>query len=167
MNRGSIRRFLLTGLLLAPLPASADEPVSMAEQLESLLKADTAWSATVGDAEAFISYLAPDVYFLPPDQPRIQGADAFRAAIEELLASGVELKWTPDVAQVSANGDLGFTLGSFKLTADGPDGPTVSAVGKYATNWRRDENGDWKVVADTFNFDPSADGMDAGDKADG
>jgi ketosteroid isomerase-like protein len=121
---------------------------------QSLMEADRAWSETADDAEAFLTYLAPDVYFLPPDGPRIQGPAAFRSSIDQLLQiSGAQLRWSPDVAEVSEGGDLGYTIGSFELTMDGPNGEPITRVGKYVTPWERQEDGSWKVVADIFNFD--------------
>ncbi len=117
----------------------------------SLLKADEAWSKALGDREAFAESISPDAYFLPPDVPRVQGREAFLAAGDSLVE--MNLTWSADVAEVSAGGDLGFTIGTFRITVDGPDGRPIERVGKYKTVWQRRDDGRWWVVADTFNFD--------------
>jgi ketosteroid isomerase-like protein len=121
------------------------------EMRESLLAADEAWSRTLRDREAFAESIAPDVHFLAPDVPRTQGRDAFLAAGDSLV--DMNLTWSPDVADVSSAGDLGYTIGTFKITVDGPDGRPLERVGKYKTIWRRGDDDRWRVVADTFNFD--------------
>ena len=139
------------------------------DAVQSLLEADRAWSETVADADAFTAYLSPGVYFMAPDVPRTQGPGAFRSSIDRLLGlPGAQLTWAPDVAEVSESGDLGHTIGSFELTLDGPDGEPISRRGKYATLWKRQVDGGWEVLTDTFNFDapmPSAAG-DGTDQAD-
>ena len=143
---------MLSVLLTAPLQVVAAEPEGMDNPLESLLHADKTWSETVDDMDAFAQFLDPNVYLLAPNQARIQGADAFRATFEQLLAS-VSLSWTADTAAVSDDGSFGYTLGTFELTVDSEEGVVVVGAGKFATNWRRDDQGEWKVVVDTFNFD--------------
>ena len=153
--------FCLLLAVIACAPAGTEE-----DARQSLMEADRAFSGTVMDADAFLAYLASEVHFLPPDQPRLQGPDAFRESLEQILQlPGAKLTWGPDLAEVSEGGDLGYTIGSFQLTMDGPDGAPVTRVGKYVTLWKRGEGGGWKVVGDTFNFDAPAPGQpeEAGD----
>lgn len=136
---------------------------------QSLLEADRAWSQTAGGSPEFAARLASDVFFLPPDVARTQGDEEFMASADALLNQpGVELTWSPDMAEVSKSGDLGYTIGTFKLTLKGPDGKPVIRVGKYMTAWRRLDGGDWKVVADMFNFDAPISGEEvaAGSRTD-
>ncbi len=53
----------------------------------------------------------------------------------------------------SKGGDLGYTIGSFELSVNGPDGEPAMREGKYLTVWEKDQGGNWKVVADIFNYD--------------
>ena len=74
---------------------------------------------------------------------RIEGAEAIRAAMTELLASGT-LAWAP-IASVR-RGDLGFTVG--KATFTGRD-PTDHWRSTYVTIWKHQPDGTWKVLFDT------------------
>ena len=157
-------RAILTGLLLV-LAACATTDTEMAavasgesgtggDARQSLLETDRAFSETVDDAAAFKTFAASDVYFLPPDGPRVHGPEAFWSGIDQVLQlPGARLSWAPNAAEVSASGDLGYTIGSFQLKLDGPDGKPVTRAGKYVTLWERSQGGSWQVVADTFNFD--------------
>ncbi len=117
----------------------------------SLLKTDQEMSLISHDREAFAEYLAPDVWLLGPDVPRLQGREAFLAASEPLIE--MDLAVSPDVAVVSDAGDFGITIGTFHITVEGPDGEPMRRVGKYQTTWRRRDDGRWWMVADMFNFD--------------
>jgi ketosteroid isomerase-like protein len=117
----------------------------------SLLEADRAMSRIYRDRDAFSEFIAPDVWFLPPDAPRAQGRDTFLDACESFVE--MDLAFSPDVAEVSDAGDFGVTIGTFHLTVEGPDGGPLQRTGKYQTTWRRQDDGRWMVVADMFNFD--------------
>jgi ketosteroid isomerase-like protein len=66
---------------------------------------------------------------------RIEAA-AMREAIAATLAKG-QLRWTPIASGV--RGDVGFTLGTYTFG---------SLHGSYATIWRKQSDGSWKVVFD-------------------
>lgn len=124
---------------------------------QALMDADRAWSETVGDVDAFTGYFAEDGYFLPPNAPWAQGPGQVRPMAEQLFATpGLELNWTAEFAEVAESGDLGYTVGTFQETLEGPDGEPVTREGKYTTVWRKTEAGEWKVVADTFNYNAPA-----------
>ena len=151
-ENGMKNKTILACLLLSM--AACATPATEEYTVPSLMEADRAFFQTLADADAFLAYLAPDVYFLPPDGPRLQGPEAFRASMEQLLQMpGAQLTWSPDVAETSAGGDMGYTIGSFQLTLDGPDGEPSTRTGKYVTLWERRDGGRWTVVGDTFNFD--------------
>ena len=71
---------------------------------------------------------------------------------------GFSIMWEASSAHVSEGGDLGYTLGTYEMTLDDPDGNPATVVGKYLTVWRQQADGQWKVTADIFNEDapPSA-----------
>ena len=56
------------------------------------------------------------------------------------------LEWTPEVAEIAASGELGYTSGPWRFTAEGDEQP--SAWGHFVTIWRKDGEGKWKVLVD-------------------
>jgi ketosteroid isomerase-like protein len=57
------------------------------------------------------------------------------------------LVWEPGRAEVALGGDLGYTIGDYRVEATAsPD--SVLSRGKYLTVWRRQPDGSWKVEAD-------------------
>ena len=53
------------------------------------------------------------------------------------------LTWAPDAAEVSASGDLGYTIGTYRRTAGGKTG-----TGSYVTIWKKSSDGAWRVAVD-------------------
>jgi ketosteroid isomerase-like protein len=61
------------------------------------------------------------------------------------------LTWEPDVVELSAAGDLGYTSGPYQLTVKKADGSTVSERGRFASVWRRGANGQYRIELDIGN----------------
>ena len=79
------------------------------------------------------------------------GQEGIRQAVLPLFADPLfEIHWDPTFASVSSSGDLGYTIGTYEMTASDEDGP-VTHRGTYLTVWRRQPNGSWKVEADIGN----------------
>jgi ketosteroid isomerase-like protein len=81
-----------------------------------------------------------------------------KAAIRELMAAELGdtahlLSWRPTSAEVSAGGDLGYTIGRWEW---GPrSGGAPERRGTYVTIWRKEADGRWKVMLDVGNADPA------------
>ena len=57
------------------------------------------------------------------------------------------LFWKPELVYVSAGGDFGYSTGPWYAKRSKRFGP-VKGFGNFVTIWRKDKNGDWKVVLD-------------------
>lgn len=139
----------------APGPAGTggeQEPAAdLAAAREQILEADRAWSATPPEVEPFLSFFAPDGYFLPPGALGVQGPDRIRPIAEDLFGMpGFVMRWTPTYADVAESGDFGFSIGLYDQRT-GEEGDRVTRKGKYLTLWERQPDGTWKVRADVFN----------------
>lgn len=122
---------------------------------------DTEWSKTAAtkDAAQFVSYFADDATFLPPNVPTMTRKEAIQKWASDLMANpGFTLSWEPTKVEASRGGDLGYTMGTYELTLTGPKKTPVTDHGKYLTVWKKQADGGWKVVADTFNSDLPAGG---------
>lgn len=60
------------------------------------------------------------------------------------------LSWVPYRAEASASGELGYTLGNWKLMT-----PDTTYYGHYCTIWKKHEDGSWKWAVDGGNNTPS------------
>ncbi len=151
--------FLIASLLVLSVGCERLTPaaVDVGAERTAILEADQAWSDTVGDLDAFMSFFAEDARFLPPDGPQANGRDEIRQSFAELAAlPGFSLTWSANFSDVSSSGDLGYSVGTFEMTIDGPDGDPATRTGTYATVWKKQNDGLWKVVSDLPNFDSRA-----------
>jgi ketosteroid isomerase-like protein len=72
--------------------------------------------------------------------------------IEEDFAHD-NIEWHANKVGVSRSSDLGYTSGTTGMTFKDASGKTVVYKGKYLTVWKKQANGEWKVLYDMFNSD--------------
>ncbi len=142
---------------LAVVGCTAQPSVDLDAERAALMAVDEAWfeaySTSDNPADAFVAKMADDAALLAPDAPLAQGREAIHAVITELEAMpGFSVTWGPDAVEVGSGGDLGYTMGSYEMNMEGPDG-MMRVEGKYLTVWQKQGDGTWMVIADMFNAD--------------
>jgi ketosteroid isomerase-like protein len=95
-----------------------------------------------GAPEAFRSFAAPEAILTGGGPPR-RGPDAIGASVAAGEPS--DWLWFPVVAEASAAGDLGFTIGLSTIT---PRAGGAPSYGKYLTVWRRLPDGRIRFLTD-------------------
>ncbi len=69
-----------------------------------------------------------------------------------------QLTWTPTDAHMSPSGDMGYTWGHFEGHSKDANGNAVKISGRYMTIWRKQPDGEWKVVLDGGANEPADSG---------
>jgi ketosteroid isomerase-like protein len=100
----------------------------------ALLAADRDVARSANSLSAF----AEDAAYLYPGARLVRGKNAIRALLDS--AGAGDLTWTPEFADVSDDGTVGYTYG-WTRAAD--------QQGKYLACWRRRDGGSWMVTAYT------------------
>jgi len=147
------RYFVLLVILMAALSGCAKRADVEAERA-ALLQADADWATAVAtkDPDAFASFFAPDAILMAPNLPVVNGMEGIRQwATANMSLPGFAVTWEATSAEVAASGDIGYTLGRFTFQMTLPDGTPLTDTGKYATIWKRQADGMWKVAVDIFN----------------
>jgi uncharacterized protein (TIGR02246 family) len=107
------------------------------------------------DLDAIVNHYADDAYVELANTPIIRGKAAIRAQTKQALADpNFALTFAPDQVEVSKGADLAYVRGTYTVTS--PDPVTkrlTTAQGKYIVIYRRDGNGQWKVIHDINNRD--------------
>jgi len=110
------------------------------------------------DTDALMSMYADNMVRIPPGEPVVVGLDALR---EGLDASQAEFDYVLDeyeVRRVDVSGDLGYILATYsEHFTPRAGGETTSQSGRWATMWRRQDDGSWKCTAEIWNLDPAED----------
>jgi ketosteroid isomerase-like protein len=128
---------LMTGCMA---PDNHDANVTAIKNTETQWNAD--WAAK--DLDKIVAHYADDVFIVSPGAPALTTKDAARAAFKEVIADPTgSLKFQPTRVEVSAAGDIGYTMGEYQLTRQG-----VNDHGSYVTTYRHQPDGSWKAVAD-------------------
>lgn len=136
--------------LAAALSSAAD----MSAGGKALARLDDDWSAAAQkkDLQKVASYYADDAIVYPPNEPAVAG----RAAAEKVWGSyfaspDFSISWK--ATHADAAGNLGYTTGTYRNSYKGPDGKVAHEVGKYVCVWRKQKDGSWKAIHDTWNSD--------------
>jgi len=69
-----------------------------------------------------------------------------------------QLTWTPTDALMGPSGDMGYTWGHFEGQSKDANGNPVTTGGRYMTIWRKQPDGNWKVVLDAGASEPPESG---------
>ena len=149
MSRLTIALLLLL-LFAAPAFAKKDKSAQGADLLRQL-EADFAADVAKHGHDAFLTYFAEDGVEVV-DGGGFDTKDAMRK--QPPWPEGTTLTWTPVKAEMAASGDLGYTYGNYVYTVKNKEGKLVANYGKYTSIWKKQKDGQWKVVVDMGNSSP-------------
>ncbi len=113
---------------------------SAAEELADAERAFSALSEKNGIKESFLQYLADDCIMFNPHP--VNGKELYR----KRKPSPTYLTWYPTFVEVSASGDFGISTGPWELRPSKND--TTVMYGHYFSVWKKQTNGEWKVIID-------------------
>jgi len=136
----------------APAPA----PDTRAADEAAVRKADADWvkAAQSKKVEDWVAFYTEDAVVLPPNEKTAVGKDAIRKPVADMLAlPGLAFSWEPTKVEVAKSGDLAYLYGTYKMTATGPDGKPMNDNGKMVEIWKKQADGNWKCVVDTWSSD--------------
>jgi ketosteroid isomerase-like protein len=144
MKSAVVTILIAAGGLIAARPVGKPVQAEIAENLTSLINAERAFSRaseTTGIREAFLTWLAPDALVFRP------APVAGRPVYEKMdPASPTVLTWEPEVAEIAASGELGYTSGPYRIRTERGAKPTV--FGHYVSVWKKQTDGTWRVFLD-------------------
>lgn len=102
-----------------------------------------------GDIATCAGLYAEDATMLVSDRPPIQGRKAIEDCLRNYAAAGLGLSPVEPVAIVS-NGDIGCCAGTYLFRMPSECGGAMVGRGKFVTVLRRQRDGSWKAVIDSF-----------------
>jgi ketosteroid isomerase-like protein len=102
-------------------------------------------------AEGYMSYYAEDAVEVPNGADAIHGKANIAKTMGFLNDKNNQLTWTPVDAGISISGDLGWTSGTYEFRSKDKDGRVKVEHGKYTSIWKKQPDGNWKIVLDMGN----------------
>jgi ketosteroid isomerase-like protein len=103
---------------------------------------------------AFAAWFADDAVSLSNGKAPIFGAIAITHSAT-WSPKEYQLTWTPTDALMGPSGDMGYTWGHFEGSSKDANGNPVTTSGRYITVWRKQPDGNWKVVLDAGANEPA------------
>jgi len=148
---------LAAACIAACQPAATGQSpgIDQAAELKALRQVSARWSdvSGTGDIDAELSFWADDAVFMPPGTDFLEGKAAIRAFLEEESAlENLSIGWSTHSGYVAESGDLAYLVEELRMEFDAENGDRVSVPGKIVTVWRKNSAGEWKNVADIYNY---------------
>jgi ketosteroid isomerase-like protein len=150
---------LFAGIALSTLLTGCATPVADTHDADVTALKDTeaAWvkDAATKDLEKWVTHYTDDASVLLPDTPIFTGKDAIRGGLKPMMSDpNFAVTFAATKVDVAKSGDLGYTQGTYSLTLSNPKTKApVTEKGKYLTVYRKQTDGTWKSVQDTFMSD--------------
>ena len=133
--------------------------LSIEKSKQSLIKADKDFylaSTKLGIGRAFIDFADDSVILMRQQQFPIIGKSELAKHYLNHESEKSPLKWEPVKADVSPDGNLGYTFGNWDYREVDKTGKEISSYGNYVTIWKKQSNGSWKYVLDGGSTTPGA-----------
>jgi ketosteroid isomerase-like protein len=125
----------------------------------AIRKSDAEWAAAAKTAsvDAWMAFYAADAVVMAPDVQIARDRELVRQTVTNLLAlPHLSIAWHPVKVEVAASGDLAYLIGAYELSYDDARAARVSDQGKLLEIWRKQSDGSWKCIVDTWNSDGPA-----------
>jgi uncharacterized protein (TIGR02246 family) len=154
MPRGVLVAILTAGSLVGGCGVGVH--LEKSGEAAGLRKLDEQWSAAAAknDLEATLSFYADDAVVLPGNAPIAAGKKAIREVWAGMLGPGTAVSWKVTKVEVAKSGELGYLYGTYELTMQDPKGgPPEQDKGKLVEIWKKQPDGKWKCIVDTYNSD--------------
>ena len=123
--------------------------------VQAVKETEAAWlkDAALKDPARFASYYAEDALVLSPNMPLIAGKNKIQAGLTTLMADpNFALTFHSTQVEASNGGDMVYTIGTYSRTVSDPKSrQPVTDKGNYLTVWKKQADGNWKVVTDMDN----------------
>jgi ketosteroid isomerase-like protein len=157
-----LRRTLQLAVVICAFLASSCAPPAASDTRaadEAAIKAlDDQWSATAAknDLDGTVSFYSDDAVLLPPNAPIAKDHKSIRESWAGLLGPNTAVSWKVTGVETAKSGEIGYLYGTYQLSIKDPKGgPAINDTGKIVEIWKKQSDGKWKCIVDTYNSDIS------------
>jgi uncharacterized protein (TIGR02246 family) len=147
---------LTASLLLSSMGLAQTKSQERERQAIAKAEADFQTARAEHGLEGWLSFFADDTADFVRGGAFTFTKEEMRKHLEKTFDPADQLTWKPVKIDVAKSGDLAYSLGTWQLKGKNPKGEDVTQTGKYITVWKKQQDGSWKVEADTGTVDPPA-----------
>jgi uncharacterized protein (TIGR02246 family) len=148
----AITAMALTMTACKQTPDTPDTPDTHAADVKAIQDNEAQWNQDFAakDNDKIVANYAEDAILMVPGAPAISGKEAIRTALKPMAADpALSFKFQASRVEVAKSGDVGYTQGTYTMTATDPQTKKIiNDHGSYVTTFRKQPDGTWKVVAD-------------------
>lgn len=119
----------------------APPPSATVEELGQMNR-DFVKALLAKDAAAAANLYSENASLLPPNEPIVTGRDNIQAYWQGAIDAGI-IDASVNTLDAKSNGNLGYEVGTFKLSFLGPENDTLVDIGKFTEILERNEQGQW------------------------
>jgi uncharacterized protein (TIGR02246 family) len=156
LRKSTTHLCLIAAALLASSCAPSPAPDIRAAEETAIRALDEQWSATAAknDVDGTVAFYSDDAVLLAPNAPIATDKKAIRESWAGLLGPNTAVSWKVTKVEVAKSGELGYLYGTYQLTIKNPmGGPAINDTGKILEVWKKQADGKWKCIVDTYNSD--------------
>ena len=127
------------------------DTMTTAELRESVMQADRDFSSDFAQrrVEGWVNWFDTAGVQVDASGAMPKGHDQIRAHMTRNFGDSTRiLAWRPLSAEVSGDGTMAYTIGTWDFHVRGRDSASSRGSGHYLTVWRRQADKSWKVLAD-------------------
>lgn len=137
-------------LQVAIASANASGGFDRATRIDEVRRVELAFAASVaGDRPGDFAALIDDAAVFVSGGEVTRGREPIVEAWKGFFGPGrPSMTWTPEIVEISADGELGFTRGPWTLSGVDAEGRSYERSGVFNSVWRRQPDGGWKIVFD-------------------
>jgi len=145
--------FALTGCQ-QPAPQAPPDTRAADETAIRTAEADMAKAVAALDPAKAASFYVDDVVGMSPDTPVVQGRENMQKYFETWMKEKPDFSAQAAKVEVARSGDLAYSWGTGKVSTKDKKGKVAVTTFKYASVWKKQTDGGWKIVVDTMIPDP-------------
>lgn len=111
-----------------------------------------------GDVDAMLQYYSDDIISMPDGNPMVTGKAELKRKTEAILSSGLKFEYLESTSiDVQSSGEYVYEVGTFNqaVIIPGASEP-MKSTGKYVNIWKRQPDGELKIVVEIYNSDTSS-----------
>ena len=127
------------------------DTMSTAELRESVMQADRDFNTDFARrrTEGWVAWFDTAGVQVTSEGEVPKGHGEIRAYMDKAFPDTAQiLTWRPVTAELSGDGTMAYTIGTWDFYRRGKDSAASAATGHYLTVWRRQADKSWKVLAD-------------------
>lgn len=149
-----IALLIVTVLVLASCSKSGDSEASASKVELGQMNRDFAAALNAKDAKMAASLYTEDAVLIPPGEDMVRGRENIEAYWKIAIDSGGVRDVSVETIDARSSGVLGYEIGTFELTANGPNGEAMKDTGRYIELLKREPDGKWYSTAGIWNASP-------------